>query len=228
MRMDALYQHFFNLDAFWASRVMFADGALGTIKLGVVTLIAAPLFGALVFLVHTNPNVIMRRGVEWFIDIMRAFPLLVFLVLTYYLLLPLLNLRVDPFLAAAVAFSIKHGVYFAEIYRSAWLAVDRGQFLAAHSLGLRSWRTTQLVIIPQVALVILPPLVSQATLIMRDLPLAFVVGYFEILTGARAAQVFVRNSTPLVGAIVVYSVMLLILQWLIGMIEQYSKRRLEL
>lgn len=225
--MDALRQHFFNLDALWTSRLMLMEGAIGTLKLGIVTLIAAPLFGVLVFLVQTSRSATVRWAVEWFIDLMRAFPLLVFLVLTYYLLLPLLNLRVDPFLAAAVAFAIKHGVYFAEIYRSAWLAVDRGQFLAAHSLGLRHWRTAQLIIIPQVALIILPPLVSQATLIMRDLPLAFIVGYFEILTGARAAQVFVRNSTPLVGAIVVYSITLIVLQWLAGLVEQYSKRRLE-
>lgn len=225
--MDALRQHFFNWDALWLSRVMLLEGAVGTLKLGIVTLIAAPLFGLVVFIVQTSRSAAIRYAVEWFIDLMRAFPLLVFLVLTYYLLLPLLNLRVDPFLAAAVAFSIKHGVYFAEIYRSAWLAVDRGQFLAAHSLGLRHWRTAQLVIIPQVALIILPPLTSQITLIMRDLPLAFIVGYFEILTGARAAQVFVRNSTPLVGAIVAYGVTLLILQWLAGLVEQYSKRRLE-
>jgi polar amino acid transport system permease protein len=226
--MDALRQHFFNLDALWTSRLMLMEGAIGTLKLGIATLIGAPLFGVLVFLIQTSPIAVVRNAVEWFIDLIRAFPLLVFLVLTYYLLLPLLNLRIDPFLAAAIAFAIKHGVYFAEIYRSAWLAVDRGQFLAAHSLGLRQWRTAQLVIIPQVALIILPPLMNQVTLIMRDLPLAFIVGYFEILTGARAAQVFVRNSTPLVGAIVVYSVTLLILQWLVGRVEQYSKRRLEL
>ncbi len=225
--MDALRQHFFNWDALWTSRLMLIEGGIGTLKLGLVTLIGAPLFGVLVFIIQTSSFAPVRRGIEWFIDLMRAFPLLVFLVLTYYLLLPLLNLRVDPFLAAAVAFSMKHGVYFAEIYRSAWLAVDRGQFHAAHSLGLRHWRTAQLVVVPQVALIMLPPLVSQATLIMRDLPLAFIVGYFEILTGARAAQVFVRNSTPLVGAIVVYGIALLILQWLVGLVEQYSRRRLE-
>ena len=72
---------------------------------------------------------------------MRAFPILVFLVITYYLLLPLLGVRVEPFKAAAVAFSLKHGVYFGEVYRSAWLAVERGQLLAASSLGCRNWRT---------------------------------------------------------------------------------------
>jgi polar amino acid transport system permease protein len=225
--MDALAHHFFNWDALWQARMMLLQGAVGSLKLGLATLIFAPLFGVVVLALLRSPWRALRMAAEWFTDLMRAFPLLVFLVLTFYLLLPLLNLRVDPFIAAAVAFSLKHGVYFAEIYRSAWLAVDRGQFQAAHSLGLSSFRTIQLVIVPQVMLIVLPPFTSQATLILRDLPLAFIIGYFEILTGARAAQVFVRNASPLVGAIVVYATTLILLQWMAGRVEAYSKRRLE-
>jgi len=225
--MDALSQHFFNWDALWQARTMLLQGAIGSLKLGLATLLVAPVVGAAVFALQLSPWRTMRGAMEWFTDMVRAFPLLVFLVVTYYLLLPLLEIRVDPFSAAVVAFSLKHGVYFAEIYRSAWLSIDRGQFLAAHSLGLSSWRTVQLVVIPQVALVILPPLTNQATLILRDLPLAFIIGYFEILNGARAAQVFVRNASPLVGAIVAYSATLLLLQWLVGLVERHSKRRLE-
>ena len=225
--MDALALHFFNWDALWLTRNMLIQGAIGSLQLGIATLILAPIIGAIVFALQLSPWRLMRVSVEWFTDVLRAFPLLVFLVLTYYLLLPMLELRVDPFTAAAVAFGLKHGVYFAEIYRAAWRAVDRGQFLAAHSLGLPGWRIVQKIVIPQVGLVILPLLTNQATLVLRDLPLAFVIGYFEILTGARAAQVFVRNASPLVGAIVTYGATLLVLQWLVGLVEQYSKRRLE-
>lgn len=227
LRVDALAHHFFNWEALWQARNLLLQGAMGSIKLGIVTLVLAPLVGAVTLAVGLSRWRLVRVGVEWFTDITRAFPLLVFLVLTYYLLLPLLNLRVDPFVAAAVAYSVKHGVYFSEIYRSAWLAVDRGQFLAAHALGLSRWRTVRLIIIPQVVLIVLPSVTSQATLILRDLPLAFIIGYFEILTSARAAQVLVRNASPLVGAIVAYGVALLILQWLAGRVENYSKQRLE-
>jgi polar amino acid transport system permease protein len=225
--MDALAHHFFNSGALWQARTMLLQGAVGSVKLGIATLVFAPVFGIVVFALGRSRWRSVRIATEWFTDLMRAFPLLVFLVVTYYLLLPLLNLRVDPFLAAAVAFSLKHGVYFAEIYRSAWLAVDRGQVQAAHSLGLSAWRTIQLVIVPQVVLIVMPAFTSQATLILRDLPLAFIIGYFEVLTSARAAQVFTRNASPLVGAIVVYAVALLLLQWVAGRVEAYSKRRME-
>jgi polar amino acid transport system permease protein len=219
--------HFFNLEAFWRVRLLLLQGALGTAKLALVALALALSVGLVVFAAQLGPWRILRRAAEWFIDLMRAFPVLVFLVLTYYLFLPLAQVRIDPFAAAAVAFGLKHGAYFAEIYRSAWLAVERGQVQAAAALGLRGWRIAQLVVFPQAALVILPPLFNQIAFLVRDMPFAFVIGYFELLTSARAAEVLVRNSTPLVAAILTYVAALLLLQWLGGRIEEYSRRRLE-
>jgi polar amino acid transport system permease protein len=225
--MDALLTHFLDLDALWRARHVMTEGALGTLRLALVTLVAAPLVGMAVLGLQLVPVRGLRVATEWYVDVMRAVPLLVFLVLSYYLLLPVLGLRVNPFLAASVAFALKHGAYFAEIYRGGWLSVDRGQFLAARSNGLTSWRMLRHVIFPQMLLIMLPALTSQATLVVRDLPLAFVIGYFEILTSARAAQVFTRNSTPLVGAVCAYAVALLLLQWAGGRIEAWSRRRME-
>lgn len=225
--MDALVHNFFNFEALWRSRLVLLEGGLGTLKLGLAALVLASLVGLLVVAADLSPWPWVRRATQWYIDLIRAIPLLVFLALTYYLLLPLVGLRVEPFPAAAVAFGLKHGAYFAEVYRGGWLSVERGQFDAAYSLGLRTWRTVQLIVIPQMARIILPALTSQITLVLRDLPLAFVIGYFEILTSARAAQVFTANSTPLVGAVVAYGTTLLFLQWLTGLIEQHSRRRAE-
>ena len=222
--MDALARHFLDLEALWNARFVLTEGALGSVKLGVATLLLAPLVGVLVLTLQRVPIRGMRSAVEWFIDLLRAFPLLVFLVLVFYLLLPLLGIQIQPFTAALVAFAMKHGVFFAEIYRSGWLSVDRGQFMASSALGLSRRQTIRLVIVPQMIPIMLPSLASQATLVMRDLPLAFVIGYFEILTSARAAQVFTRNSTPLVGAVVGYSLVLLLLQMLTARFEFSSAR----
>lgn len=225
--MQGLASHFFNIDVFWRVRLVLFDGAVGTLKLALVSLILALGVGGFVFAAQLSRWRTLRGFAEWLIDVMRAFPILVFLVLTYYLFLPLLKIRVDPFAAAAVAFGLKHGVYFAEIYRSAWLAIERGQLQAAASLGLRRWRIVQLVVIPQSALVILPPLFNQITFLARDMPFGFVIGYFELLTSARAAEVLVRNSTPLVIAMLTYICALLLLQAVGGRIEEFSRRRLE-
>jgi polar amino acid transport system permease protein len=225
--MDAIAHHFLDFGALWRARLVLLEGALGTLKLAAAVLLTAPLVGALVLALQLLPGRALRVAVEWYIDVIRAFPLLVLLVIAYYLLLPLLGLQVDPFLAATVAFALKHGVYFAEIYRGGWLSVERGQFLAADSIGLTRWHALRHVILPQMVLVIMPALTSQATLIMRDLPLAFVIGYFELLTSARASQVFTHNATPLVGAVVIYAIALLLLQWATRRVEAHSRQQLE-
>jgi polar amino acid transport system permease protein len=225
--MDKLLHHFLNLDALWNARVVMLEGAAGTLKLGAVALILSLIMGALVFALQLGGSARMRSAIEWYLDIMRALPLLVFLVLVYYLVMPIIGLRVDPFYAASFAFMLKHGAYFAEIYRGGWLSVEKGQIQAANALGLPRWRIAQKVVVPQLMLIIIPAMTSQATLVLRDLPLAFMIGHFEILTSARAAQVFTRNSTPLMGAVVAYSVTLLLLQWFTGQLERYSRRRME-
>lgn len=225
--MEALFRHFLNLDALWNARIVLLEGALGTLKLGFVSLVLSVTMGMVIFALQLYGGGRLRNSVEWYIDVMRAMPLMVFLVIVHYVVMPLAGLRVDPFYAAAFAFMFKHGAYFAEIYRSGWLAIDKGQILAAHALGLRQWRIVQMVVVPQLSLIVVPAMTSQATLVLRDLPLAFAIGYFEILTSARAAQVFTRNSTPLLGAVVAYSITLLLLQWLTGRFERYSRRRME-
>ena len=217
--MDALIRHFLNWDALWRARFVLAEGAIGSLQLGAAALAAAPVVGALVLALQAAPVRGMRSAVEWFIDTMRAFPLLVLLVIAFYVLLPMAGVRVDPFTAALVAFALKHGVFFAEIYRGAWLAIDRGQFAAAAALGLSRAQAIRLVVVPQMLPIMLPSLASQATLLVRDLPLAFVIGYFEILTSARASQVFTRNSTPLVGAVAGYCLLLVVLQVLASRAE---------
>src|SRR5215212_5114379 len=134
--MDAFLVHFANVEMLWRARVVLLEGALGTLQLGLAALLTAPLVGVVVLALQLVPSRAVRSAVEWYIDVMRAFPLLVFLVIAYYLLLPLLGLKLDPFVAATLAFALKHGVYFAEIYRGGWLAVDKGQFMAAEAIGL--------------------------------------------------------------------------------------------
>jgi His/Glu/Gln/Arg/opine family amino acid ABC transporter permease subunit len=222
--MDGLVRNFFNLEQLQRSLLVLSEGAVNTIKLGVFALTLALAVGLVVAALNLSPWPKVRWLTEWYIDIMRAMPLLVAMVMAFYLLPPLTGFTVDPFLAAVIAFGLMHGAYFAEVYRGGWLAIDRGQMDAARSLGFRSATAVRLIIVPQVLRIIGPPMTSQMTLLMRDLPLAFIIGYFEILNSAKAAQVFTSNSTPLVAVVVFYAVWLLAFQAIAGRLERRSRR----
>jgi polar amino acid transport system permease protein len=225
--MEGLVRNFFNAEALSRSTTVLLEGALNTIKLGIFALTLALIVGLVVVALNLSPWRRVRMLTEWYIDIMRALPLLVAMVMAFYLIPPLTGFTVDPFAAAIVAFGLMHGAYFAEVYRGGWLAIDPGQMDAARSLGFRSTKAVRLIIVPQVLRVIGPPMTSQMTLLMRDLPLAFIIGYFEILNSAKAAQVFTGNSTPLVAVMVFYAVWLLAMQALSGVLERRSRRLAE-
>lgn len=225
--MEGLIRNFFNAEAMSRSTTVLLEGAINTLWLGINALMLALLVGVVVAALNLSPWRSVRYATEWYIDIMRAMPLLVVMVMAFYLIPPVTGFTVDPFMAALVAFGLMHGAYFAEVYRGGWLAVDKGQMQAARSLGFRSPKAVWLIIRPQILRIIGPPMTSQMTLLMRDLPLAFIIGYFEILNSAKAAQVFTGNSTPLVAVIVFYAVWLLFFQFISGRLEQRSRRLAE-
>lgn len=227
MNLDLIRHHFFNVEALERSWTVLSEGALATLRLGVVALLLALLVGAIIAAANLSPWKWMRTAAESYVDVMRAMPLLVALVLVFYLLPPLTGIQFQPFGAAAVTFGLMHGAFFAEVYRGGWLSVDRGQFEAADSLGLSRTRTVRMIVIPQLLRIIFPPMTSQMTLLLRDLPLAFIIGYFEVLNAAKAAQVFTANSTSLMAAMVIYAVMLMHLQWLTSVVERRSTLRAE-
>jgi len=225
--MDGIVRNFFDADALGRSMTVLLEGAVNTLKLGLVALSFALLVGLVVVSLDLSPWRRVRYLTEWYIDVMRAMPLLVALIMAFYLIPPLTGSSVDPFMAAVVAFALMHGAYFAEVYRGGWLALDGGQMDAARALGFRSTKAIRLIVAPQVLRIIGPPLTSQATKLMRDLPLAFVIGYFEVLNSAKAAQVFTSNSTPLVAVVVFYAAWLLAFQALSGALEKRSRKLVE-
>ena len=83
-----------------------------------------------------------------YIDLFRAFPVLVFLIIIYYAL-PFVGLRLSPFASAASALSIVGSAYSAEIFRAGIQAVPRGQFEAAQALGLHHLARDVKVVLPQ-------------------------------------------------------------------------------
>ena len=146
----------------------------------------------------------MRAIAIAYIDIMRAMPLLVMLILVYYAL-PFVGITLDPFSAALWAISLVGSAYAAEIFRAGIQAIPRGQVEAAQALGLSYWRQMGDVVLPQALKIVVPPLTNNAISLIKDTALASVVAMPELLKQATQQQSFAANPTPLVGAGLLYS-----------------------
>ncbi|MDR3375349.1 MAG: amino acid ABC transporter permease [Ancalomicrobiaceae bacterium] len=132
-----------------------------------------------------------------FIEVVRGVPLIAILY-TSTLLVPLMlpsSMPIDKFARAAFGITLFSAAYLAEVLRSGLLAVPRGQFEAAHALGLTRVQAMRLVVLPQALRVALPSIINLAIGILLDTTLIVVIGIFELLNAARAAA----NDTDWLG-----------------------------
>lgn len=217
--MDAIIENFFNVDVARTSIPLLWVGVIALIKLVVVSGVCALVVGVVLLRISLSPRAWVSKSQEWFVDTVRALPPLVLLVVVYYLTPPIGTYSLDAFQAAVIVFAVIQGAYVAEILRGGLAAVSQGQYEAGSALGLTPTKVARFVIAPQVLRVVIPPMTSQATMLVRDASLTFFIGYGEVVVRAHQAVTLTSNSTPYTMALGIYFVVLLVLQ--------YISRRLE-
>jgi His/Glu/Gln/Arg/opine family amino acid ABC transporter permease subunit len=198
---------FLNTDVLWRALPMLLRGLWNTVLLGVSTIVLGTILGVLVCLVRLYAWVPFRLLAVLYIDIVRALPALVLLILIYFAL-PFAGVLLDPFPAALLALCLAMGAYTAEVVRAGIQAVPRGQFEASAALGLSFWTTLSRVVLPQALRLVVPPHVSNCVSVVKDTALATVVTMPELMRQAQDAQALFANPTPLIGAALIYVILL--------------------
>lgn len=206
--MDLL-QTFFNWNVLVESLPLMIRGLGVTVLLGLVSIVLGLVGGLLLALLRLYSYAPVRLLARIYIDIMRSIPLLVLLVLIYYAL-PFVGIRLSSFAAAASALSLVSCAYSAEIFRSGIEAIPRGQFEASAAQGMSFFNTMRDVVLPQAIRIVLPPMTSNCINVMKDTALASVVAMPDLLKQATQAQALTANPTPLVGAALLYLLLLLL------------------
>ncbi len=214
---------FFNWDILLRSVPILLRGLGNTLMLGVTVIGLGSLLGIGVCLVRLYAWRPLRLLAVLYIDVVRAMPVLVLLILIYYAL-PFLGVVLSSFQAAAAALSIAMAAYTAEVVRAGIQAVPRGQFEAANALGLGFWHTMRKVILPQALRLVTPPHVSNCVSVMKDTALASVVAMTDLLKQATDAQALFANPTPLIGAAIIYVILLWPLVRLTAWLEARAMR----
>ena len=190
-------------------------GLLTTVLLGIASILLGFLGGMMLALLRLYGGLVPSHAARWYIDVFRSIPLLVLLVLIYYAL-PFLGLRLSSFAAATAALSLVSSAYTAEILRAGIEAIPKGQFEAAAAIGLGLLDTLRDVVLPQALRIVTPPLTSNCINVLKDTALASVVALPDLLKEATQAQALAANPTPLVGAAILYLLLLLPLVRLVG------------
>jgi polar amino acid transport system permease protein len=220
----SIFQTFLNWNVFVETLPLLLSGLWITIGLGLTAIVLGLGGGLMLALLRLYAPPPIKALAIAYIDVFRAIPLLVLLIVIYYAL-PFVGIRLSPFASATTALSLVSAAYSAEILRAGIEGVPRGQFEAARALGLGPVRQMTDVILPQAVKLVIPPITSNAINVMKDTALASVVAMPDLLKQATQAQALAANPTPLIGAAVIYLVLLLPFVRLVGFAETRLARR---
>ena len=214
-----IFETFLNGKVFMETLPLILMGLMTTITLGVSSIVAGFVIGLVLALTRLYAAWPFRWLAIFYIDLFRAIPILVLLIVIYYAL-PFTGIRLSSFTSAVSAISMVAGAYSAEIFRSGIEAVPSGQFEAARALGLRPSFVMIKVILPQALVIVIPPTTSNAVNVMKDTALASVVAMPDLLKQATQAQALAANPTPLITAAGIYIILLLPLVRIVGYMEK--------
>ena len=177
-----------------------STGMAGTISIFVLTLVFSLPLGLLIAFGRMSKNRIVSGIFRLYISLMRGTPLMLQLMVVYF----------GPF----------YGAYFAEIYRSGIVSMDRGQYEAAKLLGYSKGQTFVRIILPQVVKRILPAITNEVITLVKDTSLAFSISYVEMFTIAKQIAAAKTTMVPFVAAGIFYYIFNFVVAWVMELLEK--------
>ena len=196
-------------------------GTLVTLEIWGLTLLFALPLGLLVCQMRLSKLKVLNAISSVYIFYFRGTPLMLQLLFMFFgvpLIFP--GLKMGRELAAVLAFILNYAAYFAEIYRGGIQSISKGQYEAAHVLGLSNKVTFSKIILPQVIKRVLPPMGNEVITLVKDTALVYAISMNDLMKEAKIAVLRDVSIMPFIIAAVFYLVMTGCLTKLLASIER--------
>lgn len=206
---------------------LYLKGLGVTLEISLFAAILGVVIGTVVALMKMSTRRNGKRSVfsyiaQAYIDVIRGTPSVLQLLIMWFIVMA--NSK-NGILVAVLTFGINSGAYVSEIMRAGIQAVDHGQMEAGRSLGLSKAQTMQYIILPQAIKNVLPPIGNEFIVLLKE---TAIVGYVSLSDLTRvASQVTSRTYEafmPLVGAAVIYFLIIKILSKLLERLERRLRK----
>lgn len=205
----------------------FVEGLENTLIAAGISLVAAVILGTLLALGRLSRSIVLWRPVAGYVAFVLATPLLVQIYLIYYglpILVPA-TLRWSEMTLGTIALSLHNAAYMSEIVRGGIASVPRGQIEGGKAVGMTYLQRLRHIVLPQAFANIIPPLLGQAAVLIKDTSLLSIIGVFDFLSAGlllNSERVRPNESflTIAVGYLAIYAVMMAlswaVKRWLAG------------
>lgn len=170
-----------NFLPFWEHRDLILHGAWITIVFTVVTTITGMLFGIIVGMARASQNRLISGISRCIIEPFRCTPVLVQLLWFNYAFPVLFGIELSVTAASILTLTFYGGSFYAEIVRGGIISIDVGQKEAGQALGMKKWQVMKRIVLPQAMRRMVPPLVNQSILQLKNTSLIGIIAVPELL-----------------------------------------------
>lgn len=210
--------------------VKVIEGLQNTLMIAIVGLIVGILIGTLIATVRVLPKYkrlpkILNSVCSFYVALFRGTPMVVQLLVFYYVLLPIMGIHTSGEIVAMVVFGLNSGAYISEIMRSGIQSVDIGQLEAGRAMGLSFHVSMIKIVIPQAIKNILPTLGNEFISLIKETSIVSFVGAADLYV---AFSYIGSNSyefmVPYLVMALIYIVLVLIISLLVKLLERSLKK----
>ncbi|MEV1000420.1 amino acid ABC transporter permease [Nonomuraea sp. NPDC050202] len=163
----------------WATFIL--PGLAGTLAAAVVGVVLAALFGLVFAVARLSEHRWIRVPAAMVVEFFRSVPLLLLIFFAFFGSFVLIGVNISAFAAVVFGLTLYNGSVIAEIVRAGVLSLPKGQREAAYAVGMRKGQVMRLVLLPQAVKAMLPALISQFVVLLKDSALGLIVGYDELV-----------------------------------------------
>ena len=213
------YWSFFGQLSTWT---FLLKGFEGTVQVAFVAGIIALVLGLVLMLGRTSGIKVLAALCRVVTDFFRGVPSLL-LIYFFFLVVPQYGIKMSSFWMITLPVALAASGVLAEVFRAGVNAVPRGQVEAALSIGLTPMQTTFKIVLPQAVRFVIPTLISQLVVVVKDTTVAYVVSYPDLLQNAR---VLITNYDALVSVYFTIAIIYVILNYLIHRASLAVSRKL--
>ena len=230
MNFEAKFNKFIEILIDYKGYVKVIEGLENTLKIAVLGLVIGIVIGTLIATVRVIPKYktlprVLNSICTFYVGFFRGTPMVVQLLLFYYVALPLMGINLPSVSVAIAVFGLNSGAYISEIMRSGIQSVDYGQTEGGRSVGLSFSTTMMKIVIPQAVKNILPTLGNEFIVLIKETSIVSFIGAADLYV---AFNYIGSNSyefmVPYLAMAVIYIVIVCIITVLIKFMERSLKK----
>ena len=205
-------------------------GLVNTLLIAVLGLLIGIILGTLIAAVKVMPKYkllprVLDKICTVYVGFFRGTPLVVQLLIAYYVLWPLFGINISSLNTAIIVFGLNSAAYVSEIMRGGLLSVDSGQMEAGRALGLSYSTTMMKIVIPQAIKNILPTLGNEFIALIKDTSVVSFVAATDLYkTFTEIGNVRYEYFMPYLAMAVFYIILVLLISWGIKLMERSLRK----